>query len=69
MEVRIRRALDAKGSHLTNARISDCDHVIATVREWGIAGENPDLSGQFVVEEEEGAGAYFEIIIADPEES
>ena len=69
MEVRIRREMDAKGSHLTNARISDCDLVIATVREWGLGGdEGAELSGQFVVEPEEGTGAYFEILIHVPEE-
>jgi hypothetical protein len=69
MEVRIRREMDAKSSHLTNARISDCDVVITTVREWGLAGDDEGncLTGSFVVEAEEGAGAYFEITISAAE--
>lgn len=66
MEVRVRRATETKARHLTNARITDCDTVLATLHEWGFGGDDAerDVTGGFMLGEED-QGCWFEIVIND----
>ncbi len=67
IEVRIRRALDAKSCHFADIYdVSEIDTVRRAIIAWGIADEDnleELLSGQWVVKTDE---AYFEFVIEDP---
>jgi hypothetical protein len=68
MEVRIRRASEAKSRHLTTSSLDKLDQVIPTLSQWGLAGDDSgrDMVGQIVVDDtEDGGRAYFEIVIID----
>ena len=64
MEIRIRRAGETSSRHLTTSSIDKLDQVIPVISRWGIAGEQPDMTGQFVIEQEDGR-AYFEVVVSD----
>lgn len=68
MEVRIRRASEAKGRHLTTSSLDKLDQVIPVLSSWGLSGDDQtrNLSGQIVVDTtEDGGRAYFEVVIDD----
>lgn len=64
LEVRIRRASDSASSYLMEIDLEDLPSVIPTLQMWTIEGEQPEMSGQFVVMPSDRY-SYFEVVVAD----
>jgi hypothetical protein len=65
-EIRVRHEIEAKGLYLADVPFDQINHIIPTLKSWGITDyENRELSGSFVVEE---SAAFFEVVIHTDEE-
>lgn len=65
-EIRVRHELEAKGLYLADVPFDQINHIIPTLKSWGINDcEDHPLSGSFVVEED---SAFFEVVIHADEE-
>jgi hypothetical protein len=71
MEIRIRRASEAKGRHLTTSSLEKLDQVIPTLESIGFADpdEGRPLDGRICVDDvEDGGRAFYEVVIDDSED-
>lgn len=63
IEVRIRRAENAKAVHFCAWPATDLDSLISIIKRWGIEDDGTvELAAQFVVTDAE---AYFEIVVEE----